>query len=229
MSEKEPRFYDHEKLAAIPEGVSLPSVTSVGDCAAKYGLLMFYGVHGIKKAQQLSKEAAAIGTGVHEYASDRLRGNKLGSPDSKFRIPIQNLEKFLKKYKPEPLMVEKPVFHSCGYCFSPDTTPDHPCTGYAGTLDAIVKIKKKVYLLDWKTSKALYPDYKMQVEAYYHAALSMKLLEVDIDGMMLVQLDKEKDFNPEKHVLEFEPEAIRMNGFLGLLSYFRWAKVFKSV
>ncbi len=229
MSEKEPRFYDHEKVAGIPEGMQLGSVTSIGDCAMKYGLLMFYGKYGIKEAQARSKEAAMIGTGVHEYASDILRGHKLGTPDSKFKKPIDNLKKFLKKYKPEPLFVEQPVYSLCETCMAGGYDTPHICTAYAGTLDAIVKIGNKVFLLDWKTSKAIYPDYRMQAEAYYQAVLKMKELNVKVDGMMLVQLDKELDFNYEDHVMEFETNGIRNYGFIGLLNYFRWSKVFKAV
>ncbi len=38
--------------------------------------------------------------------------------------------------------------------------------GYAGTADLIARIGQKTFVVDYKTSKAVYPEYRLQVEAY---------------------------------------------------------------
>src|SRR5207249_5712146 len=37
---------------------------------------------------------------------------------------------------------------------------------YAGTCDLIAKLGNKLFVIDWKTSKAVYDEYPLQVEAY---------------------------------------------------------------
>jgi hypothetical protein len=41
--------------------------------------------------------------------------------------------------------------------------------GYAGTLDAIVRIAGETWLLDYKTSKGVYPETALQLAAYANA------------------------------------------------------------
>lgn len=247
MSEKEPRYYDKAKIPALPKGMQLGSVTSVTNCASKYGLYWFYAIHGIRieknkkgedrkvlVGEEVGREAAMIGTGVHDYISDDLRGLKLGSPDTKFKKPIDNFRKFQKKFDPEPLLVEQTIYSLCPVCVEGNGETPHLCTGYAGTLDLICRIKGEIVLLDWKTSKDIYDDYKLQVEAYYRAVCLMQSmdqlgLKEPVTKFMLVQLDKEKDFDYEKHVMKIDPNECRNFGFIGLLNYFRWSKILKSV
>jgi len=40
---------------------------------------------------------------------------------------------------------------------------------YGGTLDCVAKIGDKTYLIDFKTSKAIYPSHRIQVSSYKHA------------------------------------------------------------
>jgi hypothetical protein len=40
---------------------------------------------------------------------------------------------------------------------------------YGGTLDVVVKIGDETYLIDFKTSKAIYPSHRIQLSSYKHA------------------------------------------------------------
>jgi len=71
--------------------------------------------------------------------------------------------------------------------------------GYAGTLDLIGTLKGELYVIDFKTSKAIYePDYIMQVSAYKHAAEEgmycdngeWKDSQQEIKGLGVLRLDK---------------------------------------
>jgi len=58
---------------------------------------------------------------------------------------------------------------------------------YGGTIDAIAKIKGKLYMLDWKTSNGVYPEMKVQLASY------RQLYKENIGGvpkLLLVRFDK---------------------------------------
>ena len=223
MSEREARYYPVPLDPIEPhKTIEVPSVTTITGCAAKYGLLYFYAKHGLKRvgnrsypaAEDIAREASAIGTGVHDYILDRSKGKK-PKVASKYARPVANYEKFRKVFKPKTLLADAMVY-----------SLKH---GYAGTLDEVAEIGDKQVLIDWKTSKELYPDYKMQVEAYYRAIIEMLTTDVTValpavHELWLVQLDKEKEFDEKKHVLKFEPNIERFKAFLGLRSYFYWNK-----
>jgi hypothetical protein len=66
--------------------------------------------------------------------------------------------------------------------------------GFGGTPDAVAKVNGKVYLFDWKSSRGVYADYKVQVAAYFHL---MKKLRPQYDlepGAHLVRVGKTGDF-----------------------------------
>ena len=50
---------------------------------------------------------------------------------------------------------------------------------YAGTVDAIAEINGDYCVIDWKTSRAIYPEYYLQVAAYAKAVEEMKGRHVD--------------------------------------------------
>ena len=45
--------------------------------------------------------------------------------------------------------------------------------GYAGTADLIARVGPKTYVVDYKSSKAAYPEYHLQVEAYRQCDLAI--------------------------------------------------------
>lgn len=61
--------------------------------------------------------------------------------------------------------------------------------GYAGTLDAVMKHKNgKIYVVDFKSSKAVYDEYKYQLSAYYEAY--NQTAEIPADEFAILRLDK---------------------------------------
>ena len=60
--------------------------------------------------------------------------------------------------------------------------------GYAGSLDLFGKIGEKLYIIDLKTSKQIYPEMLLQLSAYKYAFLEANtLLEINIG---VLRLDK---------------------------------------
>jgi hypothetical protein len=62
------------------------------------------------------------------------------------------------------------------------------CTYFGGTLDLLVKINGKIYLVDFKTSKQVSQKYHYQLAAY---AIMLKWnYDIDIDGIIILLLSK---------------------------------------
>lgn len=83
--------------------------------------------------------------------------------------------------------------------------------GYAGTCDAIAIINGTKYILDWKTSKAIYPEYALQLAAY-------RLTEGNNLNVAVLRLDKETgdyEFKDMTKHIEKKEQA-----FLSLLDFY---------
>ena len=59
---------------------------------------------------------------------------------------------------------------------------------YAGTVDAIAEINGEYCVIDWKTSRAIYPEYYLQVAAYAKAVEEMK--GCTVDATYILRCDK---------------------------------------
>ena len=53
------------------------------------------------------------------------------------------------------------------------------CDKFGGTIDAIVEMDGKITLVDWKTSKEIYPEYFGQLSAYFYLMRHGKPMEGD--------------------------------------------------
>ncbi len=108
-------------------------------------------------------KAMARGTDLHKAAEARALGQK---PDiAPENAPLlEQYDNFLAAFQPEFVMAEAPVYN--------------PQAGYAGTLDAIVRIDGKLVVCDIKTTahgkdsekmRPPYPEAPLQLAAYRHA------------------------------------------------------------
>ena len=107
--------------------------------------------------------AGKRGTLLHEAARQLVAGDPITPvgaegnqwPDDVIRSAEQ-LAKFMDEWDAEPLISERPVYHS-----------EHR---WAGTLDLVAKVRDgRVLLLDYKTGSGVYPEASMQLAAYRHA------------------------------------------------------------
>lgn len=74
------------------------------------------------------------------------------------------------------------------------------CRWFGGTLDCLMKIGGRIYLVDFKTSNHVTFNYFLQLGAYRHM---LRVVEgIEIDGVIVLQLDKdEPGFN--EYLLDF--------------------------
>ena len=179
--------------------IKYPSVTTILDVLNKPGLMYYYGKHGTKKASLISRMAATLGNRIHKYIELDRNGNgdkylerlrKEGKYKRKLWRLVNQYERFKANYKYIPMKVEKTIY-----------SKKHK---YAGTLDGlgtITRIKKikprllktNLIVADWKSSGKIYPEYILQVVAYYFAVKEMHP-GIKLSGICIVSYNKEEDY-----------------------------------
>lgn len=109
---------------------------------------------------QKRDDAGVRGNLLHDYAEALLNGEDVEVDDESVPV-MENALAFMEDWHIEPLLVEA----SCA-------SREHQ---WAGTLDLIAKYVHPltgadgVAIFDWKSGKALYPEYAWQMNAYAHA------------------------------------------------------------
>lgn len=126
-------------------------------------------------------EAAARGTDIHALADRIINGEAVDVPEA-VAGAVQGYVDWLDAWKVEPIITERP-------CASRQWW-------YAGTFDAVLRFGRgelagRTALLDWKTSKGVYGDTSMQLEAYARSEFYLDdhgseqpIPEVDLTGVV---------------------------------------------
>lgn len=151
-----------------------------------------------------SKRAADRGTTIHDYLY--ARANKRSTPELEgdaLRYKAA-ADEFLKAYDPKFRLTEFTVFGD----------------GYAGTADALAVIGGRSLIVDYKTSKALYPEIALQLAAIRHAnevVVEGELLPLqDVDGCAGVLL------TPDGCDVQEIATDGAYEAFLGCLAAWHW-------
>jgi CRISPR/Cas system-associated exonuclease Cas4 (RecB family) len=88
---------------------------------------------------------------------------------------------------------------------------------FAGTLDAVAKINGKTYLIDFKTSKQISPEYYLQTAAYQ---LCLEEMGVKVGGRLILRLPKDgKDAEAQEVPTPYEFDR---DTFIHLRQVYRW-------
>lgn len=109
---------------------------------------------------QKRDDAADRGTTLHDYAEAILRGEEVEVDDALVPVVEHALE-FMDVWQIDPILIERPVasrLHRWAGTFDLIARYVHPVTGERG-----------VGIFDWKSGKALYPEFAWQLNAYAHA------------------------------------------------------------
>lgn len=98
---------------------------------------------------------ANIGTAVHGRIEARILGTPLPEPEPELVARMAHFDAFERAFKPEWLMAEATVWNRTEQ--------------YAGTLDWIARIGRRVVLGDTKSGKDVYSEVAIQLAAYQRA------------------------------------------------------------
>jgi hypothetical protein len=123
-------------------------------------------INAIKNAWRSHLDKAGnTGTLVHEYLEAQIKGRDRPDLTPEAEQIVGHAQKLLHLYDVEPLYSECTVYGGLD---------DIDTVGYAGTLDLIVEMfvpgrGRKRLVVDWKTSKGIYPNMAAQCAAYRFA------------------------------------------------------------
>ena len=124
--------------------------------------------------------AADLGTEVHGLAESRFKFEDLGHIRPKHAGFVEQLDKFIKDFKVEPLEIEATAWNES--------------VGYAGTIDLIARVGGETIVLDIKTgASGIWPDVALQLAAYGNAEFLVdpdgsKRSLPDLDGAAALEL-----------------------------------------
>lgn len=181
------------------EGVVVPRVTEILSKMIHKDTLMYWanslGFKGLKYKDVLN-EAANIGTCAH-HAIECFLKNKTESNNN---IPFLG---FLSWYN---------IIQDSGYVIDVIYVEHRlACRWFGGTLDALIKINEKLYLIDFKTSNHITFTYFLQLAAYRY--MLRDRYNIEIDGVIVLQLDKIKPGFSE-YLLNFSiPEHLQFMNY----------------
>ena len=171
-------------------GVPVPRVTLIlKKVIAKPGLLYWAASIGKKNLYIEQKSSTKVGSAVHKKIEMFLKTGVEFNLDydgfyySEVKSVDLAYQNFLDWYK---------YLRSKGYSFTPIATEVKlVCPYYGGTIDCIAEINGAKYIIDWKTSKQILPEYYIQTAAYMWAINNGYCPEVDhVDGIGVVRIDK---------------------------------------
>jgi len=165
------RFYQTK------DGDYVPSVTTILECypkgAAYYNWLKENG----KDADEIRDEAGRRGSVVHKLTEDYDQGkevnliNASGSIDYKLNewAMFERYVEFRRRFDLKIEAIELNIISDK--------------LGFAGTIDRVCYLNGEKYLIDIKTSNAIYPSYWLQLAAYRALLLEIGV-EIDKVGIL---------------------------------------------
>lgn len=161
-------------------------------------------------------KAAARGTDVHALAEKLVHGVEVDVP-AHLVAHVEGYAKFLDEWDVQPILTEKKVASRTHW--------------YAGTFDLIATVRGVPMLLDLKTSKGIYGEVALQVDAYRNADFyqdddgheqpipeceRIAALHVTEAGTSLVPLDSSgAPFRCFLHVAWLAKKADEIKGYAG--------------
>lgn len=132
---------------------------------------------GRKAHTQRKVEAGTIGTFVHRWVEDYIKGENPARPvNNQLAVAVDKFMGWVEAHKVKFLLSEQQVY-SRKY-------------GYTGTLDFICQVDGKLYLGDLKTSSGIYPEFMIQTSAYRFAR-SEEFPEEKYSGQIIVRVGKD--------------------------------------
>lgn len=162
----------------------------------------------VKKSKQAyrrkAKEAADIGSIVHDYVDAFERGMEFDMKIIENHVDRVKIEKCLKKFRAwkakneDEMVASEEVVASWTYWF-------------AGKFDRLAKRNGLVILSDFKTSNRIYPEMFIQMAGY---AIAIKeWLGIDVNGIEIVRFGKDGSFDT-KLITDVQEITDYMNQFV---------------
>ena len=135
-----------------------------------------------------------IGTNMHSLAEDYILGKEVITPNSEpLKTMFEKFKKFWDSKKIKVIGTEKTFYSKEIDC--------------CGTLDALVKYKGKIGILDFKTSKDFYPDMPIQIHTYKKLVEDSSNLKVEF--LAVINIPKEPVKDVEMRIFQMKPKYLK--------------------
>ncbi len=95
--------------------------------------------------------------------------------------------------------------------------------GFAGTYDGIVEIDGGRYIIDFKTGKDIYDNYRIQASAYLFAHNEMNGGKQDLDGVIILALAAKTKKGWKEEIIKGNDLDYYLDGFKKHKALFDWA------
>jgi hypothetical protein len=182
MKEKVNEKHKAHQRYKLLDGTLVPGVTTILDILSKPALIHWAWDLGMKGLdyRKVKDTAASIGTICHYMVECHIKNEK---PD----LSIYPQDDILKAENSFLGYLEWEKQNNFELIFSEKQLVSER-ERYGGTADIYAKLNNKKTLIDVKTSKGLYPEYRIQVADYEQLLLENGFL---VEDVILLKLDKE--------------------------------------
>ena len=168
----------------LQDGTIVPGVTTILGVLNKPALVPWankLGLQGIDSSKYVD-EKATIGTLAHQMIADYLRGKSTGTEEYS-KVQIDQAENAVlaffeweKNHPIQPVFIEEPMV-SEEYKFG-------------GTIDCLGYVNGELWLIDFKTSRGIFPEMLIQVVAYKHL---LRIHQDAIDRIIILRVGRTPD------------------------------------
>lgn len=191
-------YYDYK-------GLGVPRVTRILDQAVNKEFLINWAAKlGSQKYFFEKNKATTIGSRTHELIEEYLVSGKFADRIF-FKTPPSMKKNVSIAFDNFKLWMNDMANHN--YFISDIIAMEKviTCPYFGGTVDCICRINGRVYLVDFKTSKKINPEYLLQVCAYTWIINSGYVENLPhIDGIGIIRVDKEIKNKYEDLFLNFD-------------------------
>jgi genome maintenance exonuclease 1 len=227
------RYYCLEQFPNAPEGIVLPSVTTIASACSSPGkiaaLMNWRKKVGDEEANRRTRNAVDRGNWLHGVLEDLWNGEDIQTHLDSHQAYVPYFESVMGflEIVDSPLLVESAI---AWYSDPPNEDEEDEeddeddedgkngdCPyGYSGTFDMLAKMKNgELALLDWKTSYKEKPDtqladYRMQLGAYVQALEQMYDIEINEAHCAIAIHDPDTGHSQEAQIVSLSEAELAM-------------------
>lgn len=197
-------FPDGKRYYVTPEGIKLPSVTTVVGAQKKEAIMAWRRRVGEDTANKISRQATQRGTNVHTLCERYLNNEPLGviMPDA--------LEMFHSL---------KPLLHRIDNIHYQEQALWSHQLGMAGRVDCIAEFDGKLAVIDFKTSKKA--KTVEQVEDYWWQTAAYALMYEELVGQPIHNLVVLMAVQDEPPIVLEQKTEDHIHGLVGAIKFYK--------
>jgi len=195
---------DGKRYYTTPNGIKLPSVTTVVGAQSKQAIMEWRKRVGDEEANRVSRIATGRGTSVHSLCEKYLNNEPIGTPMPDALEMFQSIKPYLNNisdihYQEVALWSEK--------------------VGLAGRVDCIGHYEGKLSVIDFKTSKRI--KTREDILSYFWQTCAYSLMYEELVGLPIHNLVIIMAVENDKPLIFKEKTRDHVEGLVDAIKYYR--------